>query len=364
VATSIDFSKREFKGVEFEIIDDVDVLTISDPHNLTQISGYIRFAASPGRTYFRGESSLHTTILPSLLRDGPAVVTARSLETRSKRIQEYIDDLSGSQCTCTAHNARRNHRLKYHESHRCDGTIPRKPKGSLVPGTYRAAIEPLLQHYGIRTRWLDLVDNIWIALWFACHEQKTEYEATGALGRYARAYAYHLRRSPFKGPQAKPVSGSTQDPSAETGDRSDAASQPESLDDAYAYVYMFSTGRLSPTAVPGYEISEDHRLVDLRYATPSVYLRPHAQHGLLIANRAMPGRNEEHSPETLSLNSALSGVIRIKLGDALDWLGEGVLTDVFNLFPPAYSDLGYRKLLAARDSPTSIGAITNYQGGI
>ena len=41
MATSIDFSKREFKGVEFEIIDDVDVLTISDPHNLTQISGYM-----------------------------------------------------------------------------------------------------------------------------------------------------------------------------------------------------------------------------------------------------------------------------------------------------------------------------------
>jgi hypothetical protein len=30
--------------------------------------------------------------------------------------------------------------------------------------------EPLLQHYGLATTWIDLVDNIWVALWFACHK--------------------------------------------------------------------------------------------------------------------------------------------------------------------------------------------------
>lgn len=345
-------------------MNNIDVLTISDPHSLTQISGYIRFNASPGKTYFRGESSFHNTILPSLLRDGPNAVTASSLETRSKRLQEYMDALSGSPCACSAHSTKSNRRLKYHEAHRCTGVIPRKPKGSLVPGTYRAAIEPLLQHYGIRTRWLDLVDNIWIALWFACHTQKTEYEKTGRMGQYSRAYAYHLRRSPFSSSRTKSVGNGTEAPEVESGaDRSETKSS-DNTDNDYAYVYMFSTGRVSSTSVPGYEISDEHRLVDLRYASPSIYLRPHAQHGLLIANRAMPGNRDEHSPETLSLNSALSGVIRIRLGDALDWLGEGVLTDVFNLFPPAYSDLGYRKLLTANDSPSSIGAITNYQGGI
>ena len=27
----------------------------------------------------------------------------------------------------------------------------------------------VLQHYGIRTCWLDIVDNIWVALWFGSH---------------------------------------------------------------------------------------------------------------------------------------------------------------------------------------------------
>ena len=33
----------------------------------------------------------------------------------------------------------------------------------------REAIEGLIQQYGGISRWIDVVDNIWIALWFACH---------------------------------------------------------------------------------------------------------------------------------------------------------------------------------------------------
>ena len=31
-------------------------------------------------------------------------------------------------------------------------------------------MEPLLQHYCIKTYWLDFVDNVWVALWFALHK--------------------------------------------------------------------------------------------------------------------------------------------------------------------------------------------------
>jgi hypothetical protein len=333
----IDFRDRSFKGVEIGREDGIDVLTVSDPHALTQISGFFRYAAAPGRTFFRGESKLHTTVLPSLFRDPSGPITFTSLSNRQSALKSYIDRLSVSDCVCPAHTAAPRRKLKFRESHLCTGKIPRRPRGALIPGTFRAAVEPLLQHYGIRTRWLDLVDNVWIALWFACHEQKTEYEKTGNAGSTSRAYAYHLRRSPF---------------------------DPTSSSSHYAYIYMFSTGVLNPTEVPGYELSKEHRLIDLRYATPSVYLRPHAQHGLLLANRTMPSGDPQGAVDQHTLNSALSGIIRIRLGDALDWLGSGALTDVFNLFPPAYSDLGYRKLLNAEDAPHSIGAITNYQGGI
>ena len=33
----------------------------------------------------------------------------------------------------------------------------------------REAIEGLIQQYGGVSRWIDVVDNIWIALWFSCH---------------------------------------------------------------------------------------------------------------------------------------------------------------------------------------------------
>ena len=35
----------------------------------------------------------------------------------------------------------------------------------------KRVVEGVLQHYGLRSRWIDAVDNIWTALWFACHTQ-------------------------------------------------------------------------------------------------------------------------------------------------------------------------------------------------
>lgn len=32
----------------------------------------------------------------------------------------------------------------------------------------------MLQHYGVKTPCIDLVDNVWVALWFAIHQTKTK----------------------------------------------------------------------------------------------------------------------------------------------------------------------------------------------
>lgn len=84
----------------------------------------------------------------------------------------------------------RGQNLNYHivpsifrpPKHKIDNTLIRKritaynelvketPK--LYPNNYRFTVEnidPILQHYGIRTPWIDLVDNIFTALWFAIH---------------------------------------------------------------------------------------------------------------------------------------------------------------------------------------------------
>ena len=38
----------------------------------------------------------------------------------------------------------------------------------------RTVFEPLIQHYGVKTPYIDLVDNIWVALWFALHQATSE----------------------------------------------------------------------------------------------------------------------------------------------------------------------------------------------
>ena len=41
----------------------------------------------------------------------------------------------------------------------------------------------------------------------------------------------------------------------------------------------------------------------------------------------------------------IRGIVRINLGDALDWLGHGKMLGVHALFPPPYYDRGYDILL-------------------
>lgn len=91
------------------------------------------------------------------------------------------------------------------------------------------AKEPLLQHYGIHTRWLDLIDNVWIGLWFACHRAVT----IGAKSEYL-----HFEK------------------------RSIASDS-----NPYAYVLLIQTGPVSPDPMkPGLSVSKSARLIDLRVA--------------------------------------------------------------------------------------------------
>ena len=44
------------------------------------------------------------------------------------------------------------------------------------PGNYsNEVIEAVLQQYGMPSTWIDAVDNIWIALWFACYQSKSTF---------------------------------------------------------------------------------------------------------------------------------------------------------------------------------------------
>lgn len=241
-----------------------------------------------------------------------------SLKAFHKSLGTYIDSIYGTPCRCGARAT------KYKHMEECGERLQKDEvrNGSLVSGTYRAAVEPLLQHYGINTRWIDVVDNIWVALWFACHRQITS-------GRFA----HHQRRSVV---------------------------QEKDEQDSKAYIVVMETGTLQETVIPGYKVSENSRFIDLRYAVPSTYLRPHAQHGLLIAPRSL---NTSKNPIG-SLSDQVIGVIEVELEDALLWLGEGGMTTATSLFPPATYDEGYRRLLEyAKSPPSELGHLTYYGPG-
>lgn len=292
------------------------VWSVSNPNELTAVAGYLRYKAQHGIAFYRGESSLHSSMLASAFRphadgSGHSGLTQLQFDTHAAAMRNYVDALFGSPCTC------KSGPFSFKNAHRCAEVTKRTQQTSaaLVSGTYRAVVEPLLQHYGVKTRWLDVVDNIWVALWFACFQQVS-----------SRRYAHHVKRSISR----------------------------EGLG-AKAYVIVFQTEPLSDTQVPGYRVGPATRAVDLRYSVPSIYLRPHAQHGALIAPAVVVGNPMG------SLHQRVAGVIEVGLSDALDWLGTGSMTSAGTLFPSASFDDGYRRLLDYAPDPSNLlGNFTIY----
>lgn len=115
----------------------VNIYLIETVHDLTQFIGFGKYKNNQvGNVYFRGQTSLYEgAMIPSLYRG----------KTR-------LDSIT----------------WKYNEC------INRVIKEKKIFNQYnRAVFEPLIQHYGVKTPYIDLVDNVWVALWFALHEAKT-----------------------------------------------------------------------------------------------------------------------------------------------------------------------------------------------
>lgn len=274
------FKTLSIRGAEFLTEPGgADVLHVDNPHALTQAVGYLKFTAKPyERIYLRGQSHLHSALSPSLYRG------------------------ISSEFSQSKQHSRLNAALKvFRESSPIFGKFP------------DYAHEPLLQHYGIKTTWIDVVDNVWVALWFSAFQAFSEGKNSEFI---------HFDR------------------------RVNAADNP------YGYILLLGASqdrRISP--VKGMIKGSKAEVIDLRIAAPSIFLRPHAQHGLLFRSKATSdGR-------TLDYSNAVKGIIRYNLKDAIDWLGAGNMVGVRGLFPPPYFDGGYRILLAAPHEIYSVGSI-------
>lgn len=270
------------------------VLHVRTPHLLLQAAGYLKHTLAVEKSVtvlFRGQEALHSTLLPSLYR-GANTQYAKS--SRDHALKKYLETIRQEESVLRA-----------------------------VPDYAR---EGLLQHYGIKTRYLDVVDNVWVALWFACHTARVAGRRKEFLHFERRRVVHHV------------------------GSASAATSHGQ-----FAYILLVRAG-----AVPdenkraGVFCGEGTELVDLRIAAPSQFLRPHAQHGLVVR------RAKNNDFDHIDCADLVAGVIRVSLTDAFEWLGNGSLLAIHSLFPPAAYDSGYRELLEnAPEAKPFLGAIHN-----
>lgn len=113
---------------------------IETPEMLAAFTGYLKFQhINIGDIYFRGEKNYYETTIPSIFR--------------TKNINEDII------------KNRINALIELNKS------LPEIFKGYRFKNDN---FNSLLQHYGIKTEWIDLVDNLYIALWFATFNNKSK----------------------------------------------------------------------------------------------------------------------------------------------------------------------------------------------
>lgn len=258
-----------------------EVFHVTTPHAVMQAVGYLKHTAEAWeRIYMRGQGRLYGALAPTLYR---GITNPMTQGKRHAALTKVINDFEAA--------------------------------SSLFKAMPDYAKEPLLQHYGIQTTWLDIVDNIWVALWFALH----------------RAYV--------SGPEKQYMHF---DP------------RTVATDGEFGYILLIRTEDSRRERVrKGVAKGDQTEVIDLRIAAPSVFLRPHAQHGLLFRARGTEGgRATDYA-------SALAGIIRFPLEAGKQWLGVGSMHDVRSLFPPPFYDSGYQILLGIELTEQSLGVITH-----
>ena len=118
----------------------------------------------------------------------------------------------------------------------------------------------------------------------------------------------------------------------------------------YQYVILIASDKGKEAF--GVIFGNDILTVDLRVALPSTFLRPHAQHGIILKKRL------HDCSYDFDISKSVVGILKIRNDLANSWLGDGELAKFSNLFPSQFHDHAYRILLERedlfRDSTNSI----------
>ncbi|MBQ6165537.1 MAG: FRG domain-containing protein [Clostridia bacterium] len=264
----------------------VPIVEVSDYKALNQVIGYAKFINTHyGDVFYRGETKLHNTLLPSISRKSNCTFLEKELNGAIKTLLN--DEKFSNTAKLTGFKGKNNPKL---------------------------IAEAMLQHYGYSTHFVDLVDNHWIALWFGLNQ----FESIKNVKEYCL----------YKTRTISPI------------DLVSSAHDDESL---FQYMLMVAVDNNAAPVERGLYIGNDTITIDLRSTLPSLFLRPHAQHGLVLR------KNIHLSGESYDLASNVVGIVKLRIDNVIKWLGNGELLSSENLFPsPAY-DYGYDILLSRKD---------------
>lgn len=267
--------------------EEVVILEVTDPITLNQVVAQWREVCG-GMTFFRGQLKLYDPYpLSGAFRENdkvPADVPLilknfLSLTRKDERGWQLLDDLLVS-----------------------DKPIREFNNGFKDVPEY--ALEGLFQHYEGGTRWLDIVDNLQLALWMATRCYRDEKDRQGNSIRIV-----------------------------EQTQRMDETTATE----AFIHLYLFAFNP-AERVFPGLlKTSGGSYLLDLREALPARFLRPHAQHSALLKSERWNGYDY-----TSDLDVRFA-ILRIPEEVATGFFGGRLLT-VDAIFPTIERDLGFAQL--------------------
>lgn len=234
----------------------IPIFTFVNFYELVRFIGYAKYININEKIFLRGQTRLHSSMAPSLYRD-------------VKNIDRVYKGLSKE--------------------------IKRLREAGILLSDSKAVTYSLLQHYGLKTPYLDVVDNIWTALWFATHTATSTVVGTNEHINY---------------------SNSTTD---------------------FSYILLIATDAMNEIGASGVYEGSETELVDLRKAAPSIFLRPHLQHAYTIKGKENMGHD---------LSNRVTAIAEFPTNLGLEWLGTNALLTARALFPPVQYDIGYRRLLS------------------
>ncbi len=270
----------------FSCENSVPIYEVKSMHAFNQIIGHAKFNnRGYGDVYYRGECHLHGSLFPTLYRNGQ---NANGRQHLNELISKILSDTN------------------FNKLLKLDG---------LDSNSKIIIVEGMLQHYAGGTRYLDIVDNHWVALWMGQNTLCKSKQITDYYHYVRRAYSQY-----------------------------DSIETPPKEADLYQYILIMTIPNGTRKCNTGIYCSNDYLLLELREALPSLFLRPHAQHGLVVSKRIHNGNYKEYD-----MANTVVGILKIRIDHATQWLGNGDLLTQQNLFPGPGIDYGYDVLLSRTD---------------